>query len=281
MANDIRVGFNIHPRWVQGTTLRAFLSPLKKAGLSVLEFELDNHLTQWEEFEPLMEATVDEGLDISFHAAYRAPHTLVGYASEKQEEIKQDYRPLLQIAEQWAVRLGNPHTVVFHAATAPAPHERAPLIADTVAFLQWVCNEFPHLRIALENNSPDAKNTIKLGIAHEDVLSLVRQIDHPHVGVCWDMGHDAQGNPQVEIEPEWLENVIHVHVHDVDGDGLDHYPLIFGKVPYHDWLTQLKQIGMKGVAVLELKGERMKGWSVERITSVLTQSFSAIAREVK
>jgi hypothetical protein len=44
MTSEIRVGFNIHPRWVQGTTLRTFLAPLRKAGLSVLEFELDNHI---------------------------------------------------------------------------------------------------------------------------------------------------------------------------------------------------------------------------------------------
>jgi sugar phosphate isomerase/epimerase len=280
MTSDIRVGFNIHPRWVQGTTLRTFLAPLRKAGLGVLEFELDNHLNQWEEFEPLMEATINEGLDISFHAAYRASHTLVGYTSGKQFEIEQDYRPLLQIAENWSIRLGNPHPVVFHAATAPAPHDKAPLIADTVAFLQWVCKEFPHLRIALENNSADAKNTIKLGIAHQDVLALVEKIDHPHVGVCWDMGHDIHGNSPVAIEPEWVNKVIHVHVHDVDDDGLDHYPLVLGKVPYKEWLAKLKAVNMKGVVVLELKGERMKGWPLERITSALTESFAAIAKEV-
>jgi sugar phosphate isomerase/epimerase len=31
------------------------------------------------------------------------------------------------------------------------------------------------------------------------------------------------GELPVAIEPEWVNKVIHVHVHDVDNDGLDHY----------------------------------------------------------
>ena len=102
MSNAISIGFNIHPRWVQGTSLKAFLTPLREAGLDSLEFELDNHLPMWEDFEPLMEETVALGLQLSFHAAYRAPHTLLGYSSGRRDEIQQDYLPLLQIAENWS-----------------------------------------------------------------------------------------------------------------------------------------------------------------------------------
>jgi sugar phosphate isomerase/epimerase len=280
MGNAISIGFNIHPRWVQGSSLKAFLAPLREAGLNSLEFELDNHLPMWEDFEPLMEETVALGLQLSFHAAYRAPHTLLGYASGRKDEIQQDYRPLLQIAENWSLRLEKQHSVVFHAATAPAPYDTRPMVEDTVTFLQWVCAEFPHLKIALENNNPSSANLVKLGIQRQDVLALIRLIDRPQVGICWDMGHDALTTQPVTAPQEWVQKVIHVHLHDFDKDGQDHYPLKFGNVPYQQWLAQLKQAGMQGIVVLELKGERFKDMGINQIMRSLADSFSAIRREV-
>ncbi len=91
-----------------------------QSGLSALEFELDQHLDRWEEFEPLMEATVEEGLELSFHAPYRLPYTLVGYSTTNRASIENMYRPMLKIAEKWAIQTGKPRVAVFHAATAPA-----------------------------------------------------------------------------------------------------------------------------------------------------------------
>ncbi len=72
----------------------------------------------------------------------------------------------------------------------------------------------------------------------------------------------------------------HVHLHDVDQEGQDHYPLVLGNVPYHEWLQGLKQSNMKGTVVLELKGERMKGSSIEQINDALVKSIQRIASEV-
>ena len=280
MGSNISIGFNIHPRWVHGSGLKSLLAPLREAGLGSLEFELDNRLPQWEEFEPLMEEAVSEGLQLSFHSAYRAPHTLLGFSTEMKGSIQQDYRPLLQIAENWSLRLKKLHTVVFHAATAQAPCNILPMVADTVAFLQWVSAEFPHLQIALENNNPSSANLIKLGIQRDDVLALLSLIDRPQTGICWDMGHDALTTQPVTAPDDWIRNVIHVHLHDFDQDGQDHYPLIFGNVPYRYWLSQLKQAGMVGIVVLELKGERFKNLEYGQIIGSLAESFSAIRREV-
>jgi sugar phosphate isomerase/epimerase len=280
MPNDIRVGFTMHPRWIRGTDLKTFLAPLRQAGLSALEFELDVHLDLWNEFNPLMEAASNEGLELSFHAPYRAPHTLTGFTGNQRNAIEQDYRPMFAIAEKWAFRIGKPHMVVIHAATAPSPHDRASLIDDTVAFLTWACEEFPHTRIALENNNPSSKNIIKLGIEHEDVIHLVKSVNRPNIGICWDMGHDYLKKSSLMLTPEWLSRVIHVHIHDVDENGQDHYPLILGNIPFRNWLQALKQSGMKGIVVLELKGERMTGWPIDRVNSALTESISSIMREV-
>lgn len=280
MANDIRIGFTMHPRWIKGTDLKTFLAPLCRAGLSALEFELDSHLDLWDKFEPLMEASSNEGMQLSFHAPYRAPHTLAGFAGDRRNTIEQDYRPMLAIAEKWAARMGNPPVVVFHAAAAPAPYERAPLFMDTVSFLSWVIEEFPHIKIALENNNPSSNKIVKLGIEHEDVIRLVKCIDHPNIGICWDMGHDCLKKSLPAITEEWLSGIIHVHIHDVDNSGQDHYPLVLGNIPYRNWLQAIKKVGMKGIIVLELKGERMMGWPLDRVNSVLTDSIATIKSEV-
>lgn len=280
MANNIRIGFTMHPRWIKGTDLKSFLAPLCQAGLSALEFELDSNLDLWDKFEPLMEASSNKGMELSFHAPYRTPHTLTGFAGEQRSEIEEDYRPMLAIAEKWAVRTGKAHVVVFHAATAPAPYERNPLFMDTVSFLSWVIEEFPHIKIALENNNPSTSKVVKLGIDHEDVIQLVKCINHPNIGICWDMGHDCLKKSLPDITEEWLSRIIHVHIHDIDENGQDHYPLVLGNIPYQNWLQSVKNSGMEGIIVLELKGELMMGWPLDRVNSALTDSIAAIKSEV-
>lgn len=270
----------MHPRWARGAGLHSFLAPLAGAGLSALEFELDRHLDLWEEFEPMMEAASNEGMELSFHAPYRAPYSLAGFSGERRSAIEQDYRPMLAIAEKWGIRTGQPRIVVLHAAAAPAPHDRAALVADTVAFLDWACAEHPHIHIALENNNPLSKGVIKLGIEHDDVIRLVEAVNHANLGICWDMGHDYLKKDSRVLAPEWLSRVIHVHIHDVDENGRDHYPLVFGNIPYREWLRALKGAGMQGIIVLELKGEQMMSWPLERIHSALVESIASITEEI-
>jgi sugar phosphate isomerase/epimerase len=95
------------------------------------------------------------------------------------------------------------------------------------------------------------------------------------------MGHDFLRGSAEDPEPAWLSQVIHVHLHDVDGAGLDHYPLVYGRVPFRPWLQALKQAKMKGIVVLELKGEQLMGWGLERIQVALADSVRAVAKELE
>jgi sugar phosphate isomerase/epimerase len=280
MSNEIRIGFSMHPRWADQGELEIFVRPLRQAGLSALEFELDDRLDLWPEFQPLMQTATEQGLDLSFHAPYRAPRTLIGFSSDRRPVLEQEYRPLLEIAEKWAQQTGKEPTLVVHAAVSMPPADPQALIADTTAYLNWVAANFPHLRLALENNHPPTKNEVKVGIQREDVLKLAGCLPPERLGICWDMGHDYLRHTSDEPSPEWLARVIHVHVHDVDDADNDHYPLTIGNVPYPGWLKSLKQTGMKGIVVLELKGERMMNWPIERIQSALTDSVAAIAEAI-
>jgi sugar phosphate isomerase/epimerase len=170
---------------------------------------------------------------------------------------------------------------VMHAAVSQPPADHAALVADTIAYLHWVLETFPGLHLALENNHPQIRDEIKVGIQREDVLEIANHLSPARMGICWDMGHDYLRHMHDEPSPEWLSRVTHVHLHDVDDDDQDHYPLVLGNVPHQYWLQRLKQVGMKGIVVLELKGERLKDWSMDQIRMALVTSIETIAREVE
>jgi sugar phosphate isomerase/epimerase len=276
---DIKIGFSMHPRWVGQEGLEAFLAPLRDAGLSTLEFELDSRLEMWDETKKLIEQSFGLGMDLCFHAPYRLPHRIAGFSGKKRAKIIRDYQPLLDIAQSWAKRSGDQKTVVFHGARGEK-EGHSQLYADTRAFCQWLLDSYPDLRFALENNNPTEADVIKIGVTREEVLELVSDFDSPRLGICWDMGHDYLTHRKDAPTTEWLERIIHVHVHDVDAHENDHFPLVYGKVPHADWLGALHQVGMKGIVTLELKGGNLKGWQPDEIRKALTISIKTIAREI-
>ena len=276
MGSDIRIGFSMHPRWAGAEGLEAFIAPLRRSGLSSLEFELDDQQENWIDFVPLMEAAFQMGLGLSFHAPYRPPHHLAGFAGQERSRIQDDYRPALAIAETWALKSPQCRTVVIHAAVAREPAVRKDLIEDTLAFLAWVLDEFPELQIALENNHPARPGEVKIGVEPEDVLSMLAVLDTPRLGACWDLGHDYLRQKGTVPTQAWLSRVVHVHVHDVDENGEDHFPLIFGRVPYEPWLGAWKAVTRGGGVVLELKGKHLQNWSQSQIADALETSIASL-----
>jgi sugar phosphate isomerase/epimerase len=279
-VREIQIGFSMHPRWIDQGSLKAFIDPMIRAGLSALEFELDDHLDCWFDSPSLMETAVSMGLALSFHGPYRAPHSLVGFSGGLRPILEKEYRPLLEIAETWAQRTGKPATLVIHPAVALPPADPASLVADTIAYLHWVAGTFPDLFLALENNHPQVQDEIKVGIQRKDILNIVNCLPPSRLGICWDMGHDYLSHQPEHPSPEWFSRVRHVHVHDADLEGRDHYPLVFGNVPHQFWLHGLKQAGMKGIVVLELQGGRLKNWTMDQINKALIESIETIAREL-
>ena len=281
MTGNIQVGFSMHPRWASGAELSAFLSPLQAAGLSALEFELDENLDMWQAFAPLMVGVMQLGMQLSFHAPHRSPYSLAGFAGPRRVEIEQKHRTMLDLASGWAERDGEMKTVVIHAATAQKPADPDLLIMDTLSFLSWALETYPGLLFALENNHPVTGSQVKVGVARQEVLNLVAALHHPRLRVCWDMGHDYLHGSPLEPESEWLAQVVHVHLHDVNDIGFDHFPLVYGRVPYQPWLRALKGVGMNGTIILELKGHQLKDWQPDRIQTALVDSIRAIAEEVQ
>jgi sugar phosphate isomerase/epimerase len=282
----IQIGFSMHPNWAQGDALRAFLDPLRAAGLTALEFELDSNDPKWPEFGPLMAACRDLGYNLCFHAPYRGSSrptdsgtehswTLAGFADEQGEEMARSLAPLFDIAAQYG-----PTTVVVHGAKAPAGQRTRRLLhADTLIFFEWAMDQYPTLTLALENGNPVADVT-KIGDNRAELLHIVREVDYPALGICWDIGHDVNAGRLEVPGPLWLRQVQHVHIHDLDDAGQDHLPLIYGRVLPQRWLPPLVRTGFDGIVTLELNGRRCAFLWPDRIMPALVDSVRAIAAAI-
>jgi sugar phosphate isomerase/epimerase len=132
-------------------------------------------------------------------------------------------------------------------------------MADTVAFLSWVLSQSPSLTVALEL-LPREPDKYKIGQVAADLMEALRRVGSPRLALCWDLGHVARNallGDDAPLPRGFLRRLHHVHVHDVDAEGVDHYPLIYGNVPLARCFRQLKRAGFSGAVVLELNGHRL------------------------
>jgi len=261
----------MHPRWAFGEALPGFLEPLRTAGLQALEFELWDGDPDWPRFLPLMEECQRLGLEPCFHAPYRGSYNIVGFTRERREEIQAAFAPLLDVAARFA-----PAPVVIHGAWSET-RPRETLYTDTVVFLEWMLDHYPALVLALENLVPNP-HRVKVGATRAEILRIVEEVGDHRLGLCWDMGHDVLAGRLSLPEDAFLRHVVHVHLHDIDENGTDHYPLLYGRVPYRAWLPALVQAGFGGIVTLEIKGGQLAHLKLEQTMQALTASIAEIAR---
>lgn len=267
-----RIGFTMHPLWLTGTSLKEFLAPLQDAGLTAMEFLLDAHQREWDQFKPLMTACADMGLYLSFHFPYSQPYSLDGFNEKKQVPSIGELTALLSLAQEYCVSADTIPVIVVHGAKSKTS-SRARLYADTLAFMRWALDKFPQLLFAMENLGPAAAGEIKIADTRQEVLALTQDLADPRVGICWDLGHDALHHRSDLPSSQWLAKVFHVHIHDINPAGLDHFPLVYDQVPYKAWLPYIHSSHIPGSVCLEIKGNQLRGWKIDRINRSLIESI--------
>jgi len=243
------LGLNMHPQWLGDGRAEDFLLPLRELGLGVLEFTLNLSSPDWPEMHSLIEECRRLGFGITFHAPYKGPHNPAGFSGAKKDEVERLYRPALTYAARIAEEAG-PTILVVHGAKGNRPRDE--LRHDTRAFLAWIVEEFPALRPSIELLVKD-DDVNKIGDNKAELAEIVSGLSSPRIGICWDLGHDAR-NGSAPAPPGFITSVRHVHLHDISPDGDDHCPLIFGSVPYEDYLHRLGQTGYRGAIILEVNG---------------------------
>ncbi|MEA1978365.1 MAG: TIM barrel protein [Chloroflexota bacterium] len=227
-----------------------------------------------------MENCSSSGMEICFHSPYRPPFSLHDFRGNRRSEIVNANMPLWSLADSWAKRNNFRTEIVLHGASSKLSN-MADLREDTKTFIIYALEAFPNITIALENLDITKSGVLKFGERREDVLALVTEIDHPRLGICWDTGHDIRHGMTQDPSKEWLERVVHVHVHDIDDSGEDHFPLVFNKVPNKHWIQLLMDAGMEGTITLELKGGNLVNWEFERIKDALVKSIKIIHEVIK
>ncbi len=273
---SMQLGFGLHPKWIEGTTRETFLALLKAAGMSVLEFTLHPGAEEWQAMRALAEECVQAGYHCHFHAPYQMPFTLAGFSTTQRDTIERMYAPALELVERLAGEQRFDPALVIHGATADAPREA--LRRDTEEFLAWVLAETRHARLMLEI-LPHKPPLTRIGASRDELLGVVRKMDEPRLGICWDLGHDYLiGYAELPCD-EFLHAVRHVHIHDVNAAHEDHFPLIFGNVPWQTDLRALSNVGFNGAVILEINGYRAA--SIDRLHERLAESFAAMSERVR
>lgn len=270
----IVLGFSHHPKWEASAGGDAFLSPLEAAGARALEFTLYPGDEDYGALLTLAEDRVRAGTPCSFHAPYKDPWNPRGFAGDRRAELETLFTPALEFVDRMADLGGFDPPLVIHGAHGRAG--LAELTRDTREFLVWVLGQSRRARPMLEN-LPPKPGYVRVGETPEQVSDVVRDIGHPRLGVCWDFGHSVLQN-QLGLPPdEFLRAVRHVHVHDINAAGEDHFPLVYGRVPWQADLDALMRVGFDGFVILEINGYRAS--ALADLRGLLAGSFAAM-REV-
>ena len=269
-------GFGLHPKWLTNRTRENFLAPFKVAGMSVLEFTLHPNTDEWAEMSALAEECVDAGYRCHFHAPYQATINLAGFATSKRDAIQKMFAPALELAERLAEQQRFDPALVIHGAHAETT--RTELRRDTEEFLAWILADMPHMRPMLEilNHKPPFTRT---GESRDEVLDIVRAMNQPRLGICWDLGHDYLLGYTELPNDDFLRAARHVHIHDINAAHEDHFPLIYGNVPWQADLRALARVGFNGAVVMEINGYRAQ--AIERLHERMADSFALMQEVVK
>jgi len=210
---------------------RRLLKALKAAGVSSVELRTVPGNMPPDLVAEMADRIADCGMGFTVHCGIRNPQTAC-------EGI---LRPLEKVLDRAPV-------VTVHALADED---------ETALALQNILSESTPLRIALENSRKLPGG--EYGDSKPMIARIVKAVNHPRLGICWDMGHDwfnvlrTHGDGKTILPPSvFLDRVIHTHIHGVV-NSQTHFPPDDENLPLQSWCGALP----KGVLWnLELEPER-------------------------
>ncbi|MCS7463494.1 sugar phosphate isomerase/epimerase [Paenibacillus doosanensis] len=234
------------------------LDALKAGGVRSVEVRiLPRGADEWA-YRDLIQLIWDTGLQLTVHGHVAGEHPGTSFA-----EIYPSMSYILKHFHKYQSGL----TMALHAFDAKTGSEEE-LHRQTVALLgEWTAlidAESLPLRIGIENNRKKASK-VDPGDSIGGVLRIVSEVNHPAVGVTWDMGHfysnllDAHQlkAPPEELltdlpDAEFVARAVHTHIHGIGKTGT-HNPLTErSSLPLEQYVSALRQAGYDGVYNLEL-----------------------------
>jgi sugar phosphate isomerase/epimerase len=117
------------------------------------------------------------------------------------------------------------------------------------------------VKIALEINQ-FVTTLASPGFTYDGILKIVTEVNSEHLGICFDFGHTwsniRRGFMGQTIPDQFLNRVIHTHIHDLSLEYKTHWPLTFNNVPVAEYIRLLTERSYQGVLNLELDCLRFK-----------------------
>ncbi len=237
---------------------RDILAFLRELGFGAVETPVGPE-TQTEELREHIARCVDAGLKVSLHPYSEGTiFNPLYFSASEDNPCRQLHERFLSLAAKAARLQRHPTIVNIHGAAGTDRDPRRHLIEQSVAFFtwagQWCRQNAPDVGVTVELQiSPNADEPRqRVGDTYEELLEVAQ---HSGVGACWDFGH-AYWNTRRYGWPLYppealLPYIRHVHCHDVFGSE-DHQPLVYGAVPWRDFLTLLTDHGFDGRVILEV-----------------------------
>ncbi len=237
---------------------RDILAFLRELGFDAVETPVGPE-TQIGELWEHIARCVNAGLKVSLHPYSEGTiFNPLYFASGQDNPCRAVHERFLSLAAE-AVRLQGHSTIVnIHGAAGTDRDPRRHLIDQSIAFFtwagQWCRQNAPDVGVTVELQiSPNADEPRqRVGDTYDELLEVAQRSG---VHACWDFGH-AYWNTRRYGWPLYppealLPRIRHVHCHDVFG-GEDHQPLVYGAVPWRDFLALLTDHGFDGRVILEV-----------------------------
>ena len=220
-----------------GMPIADFLSALKQKGVGSIELRAVPSGENPERVLKAAQCVWNAGMDITVHGTLRSGEDIA-------ERVLEPLKQVMSVMKQERLN------VTVH-----------PFEGDVVAPLRTLLEAsdgYP-VQYALENNrkSPNPEKPDCAVYAEE----IVSEINHPMLGICFDMGHYAFNHKTMpELVPAlpseaFLKRVFHTHIHALSEQNQTHFPLFAHELPLSDYLAALLPT-YRGICNLELEPRR-------------------------
>ena len=246
-----------------------FLKVLKTAGVSSIELRAIKANTDMKNAARAAKNILDSELDITIHGYL--PSNPDG---DKFEKILPSIAPITKI-----IKDRKRSSIITLHCYREHNGDLSHLVSYNIQFIKrlarMIRDEKLPVKIALEINR--RKKYTDPSISYDSLIKLSSEIaESEMVGFCWDFGHsfwNASKN-YIDLTPpeNFLDNVIHTHIHDISPDGETHWPLTERVVPLTDFISSLKEKNYSGTYNLELRPER---W--QKVIDAKTGIFESIS----
>ncbi len=258
------IGFTLSPSWWDVKKIDVLLNDLWSRGCRSIELYLNPFDSMFTETFALAKLILERGWTLTIHAPTDGDFNIVHY-DDNRNMVEAAYRALFDVVASLSTDFKQPILINFHGGQGEGLKGKLfkdKLLKSVRQFVHWLVSllkdQYTCLRTAMELLPYDPAY-VRIGDRQEDLLYISEGIDSTYFGLCWDMGHLRRNREMFTYgcapKPDFVQRVVHVHVHEVDIFYRDHCPIGRGIVSVADDIKYLLKAGYKNVYNLELSFE--------------------------